>query len=76
MAEMSTVNKPEVSGPLAWFYIATAVLLAALGALFTYLYVQTQEVGVIVGLIAVIVVEMIVISIVVSMYRTEYTFTA
>jgi hypothetical protein len=72
---MSAVNKPEVSGPLAWFYIATAVLLAALGALITYLYVQTQKVGAIVGLAVVVAVEIIIISIVVSMYRTEYTLT-
>ncbi|MGA2310330.1 MAG: PH domain-containing protein [Candidatus Bathyarchaeia archaeon] len=75
MVEMSAVNKPEVSGPLAWLYIATAVLLAALGALITYLYVQTQKVGAIVGLVVVVAVEIIIISIVVSMDRTEYTLT-
>jgi hypothetical protein len=75
MVEMSAVNKPEVSRPLVWFYIATAVLLAALGALITFLYVQTQKVGAIVGSVVVVAVEIIIISIVVSMHRTEYTLT-
>jgi hypothetical protein len=73
LVRMSVVNKPEVSGPLAWFYIGTAVLLAALGVLFTYLYFQTQQVGLTVGLAVVVVVEIIIISIAVSMHRTEYT---
>lgn len=72
---MSVVNKPEVSGPLAWFYTAMAVLLAALGVLMTYLYLQTQQVGVIVGLVVVVLVEIIIISLAASMYRTEYVLT-
>jgi len=72
---MTVVNKPEVSGSLAWFYIAMAVLLAALGVLITYLYLQTQQVGLIVGLAIVVLVEIIIISLAVSMHRTEYTLT-
>ena len=70
---MSVVNKPEVSGSLRWFYNATAVLLAALGAFFAYLSLQTRIVGLAVGLVIVVAVEIIIISIAVSMYRTEYT---
>jgi len=72
---MSVVNRPEVSGPLAWFYIATAVILAALGVFITYLYSQTQVVGLTVGLVVVVLVEIIIISLTVSMHKTEYTLT-
>jgi hypothetical protein len=72
---MSVVNKPEVSGPLAWFYNAMAGLLVALGVLITYLYFQTQQVGLTVGLAVVVVVEIVIVSIAVSMHRTEYTLT-
>jgi hypothetical protein len=69
---MSIINKPEVSGPLAWFYSATAVLIAALGVFITYLYLETQKIGLIIGLLVIVVVEIIIISIIVSMHRTEY----
>jgi hypothetical protein len=72
---MSVVNKPEVSEPLAWFYTAMAVLLAALGVLIIYLYLQAPQVGAIVGLVALVVVEIIIISLTFSMHRTEYTLT-
>jgi hypothetical protein len=72
---MSVVNKPEVSRPLVWLYTGTAVLIAALGVLIIYLYVQTQRVEIIVGLVVVVVVEIIIISIAASIHRTEYTLT-
>jgi hypothetical protein len=72
---MSIINKPEVSGLLAWFYSATAVLIAALGVFITYLYLETQKIGLITGLLVIVVVEIIIISIAVSMHRTEYTLT-
>ena len=72
---MSVVNKPEVSRSLRWFYNATAILLAALGAFIAYLSLQTRIVGLAVGLVVVVAVEIIIISIAVSMYRTEYTLT-
>ena len=72
---MSVVNKPEVSGPLAWFYDATAVLIAALGVFITYLYLETQKIGLIIGLLVIVAVEIIIISIAVSMHRTEYALT-
>jgi hypothetical protein len=72
---MSVVNKPEVSAPLAWFYTAMTVLLAALGVLITYLYLQTPQVGVVVALVVLVVVEIIIISLAVSLHRTEYTLT-
>jgi hypothetical protein len=70
---MSIVNKPEVSGPLAWVYIATTALVAALALFFIYLYLQAPILGGLVGLIVLVVVEMIIISIVVSLYTTRYT---
>lgn len=72
---MSIVNKPEISGPLAWFYIATAALLAILALFFVYLYLQTPMLGGLVGLIVIVAVEMIIISIAVSIYATRYTLT-
>jgi hypothetical protein len=69
---MDVVNKPEVSGPLAWFYNAIAGLLAALGVLLIYLYLQTQQLALAVSLAVVVVVEIIVLSIAVSIHRTEY----
>ena len=72
---MSIVNKPEVSGPLAWFYIATAAVLAILALFFVYLYLQAPMLGGLVGLVVIIVVEIIIISIVVSIYTTRYTLT-
>lgn len=72
---MSVINKPEVSGPLAWFYNATAVLIAALGVFITYLYLETQKIGLIIGLLVIVAVEIIIISIAVSMHRTEYALT-
>lgn len=70
---MSIVNKPEVSGPLAWIYVATTALVAALALFFVYLYLQAPVLG---GLVVVIVVlEMIIISIAVSLYTTRYTLT-
>jgi hypothetical protein len=72
---MGVINKPEVSGPLAWFYSATAALIAALGVFITYLYLDTQKIGLIIGLLVIVAVEIIIISIAVSMHRTEYALT-
>ena len=72
---MNIVNKPVVSGPLAWFYVATTALLAALALFFVYLYLQAPVVGGFVGLVVIVFVEMIVVSIVVSLYRTRYILT-
>jgi hypothetical protein len=72
---MSLINKPEVSGPLAWLYNATAVLIAALGVFITYLYLETQKIELTIGLLVIVAVEIIIISIAVSMHRTEYALT-
>ena len=72
---MSIVNKPEVSGPLAWVYVATTALVAALALFFVYLFVQAPVLGGLVGLIILVVVEMIIISIAGSLYTTHYTLT-
>ena len=72
---MSIVNKPEVSGPLAWVYVATSALVATLALFILYLYVQAPVLGGLVGLVVSVVVEIIIISIVVSMYTTRYTLT-
>ncbi|MGD0496495.1 MAG: PH domain-containing protein [Candidatus Bathyarchaeia archaeon] len=72
---MSVVNRPEVSRPLARFYVATTVLVAALGLLFVYLYLQAPQIGGIIGLIVIVAVEIIMVSLVVSIYGTRYTLT-
>jgi len=72
---MSVVNRPEVSRPLARFYAAMTVVIAALGLLFVYLYLQSRQIGVIIGLIVIVVVEIILVSLVASIYRTTYTLT-
>ena len=72
---MGIVNKPEVSGPLAYVYVATTALLAALALFFVYLYSQSPVLGVLVGLVVIVIVEMIIISIAVSLYTTRYTLT-
>lgn len=69
---MSVINKPEVSGPLAWVYNVTAVLIAALVVFITYLYLETQKIGFIIVLLVIVALEMIIISIAVSIHRTEY----
>jgi hypothetical protein len=72
---MSIVNKPEVSGPLAWVYVATTTLVTALALFFFYLYVRAPALGGLVGLIVLVIVEIIIISITVSLYTTRYTLT-
>jgi hypothetical protein len=74
-AEMSVVNRPEVSRSLARFYVAMTVVIAALGLLFVYLYVQSRQIGAIIGLIVIVAVEIILVSLVASIYRTTYTLT-
>ncbi len=74
-AETSVVNRPEVSRPLARFYVAMIVVVAALGLLFVYLYLQSPQIGAIIGLIVIAAVEIIMISLVASIYRTTYTLT-
>jgi len=72
---MSVVNQPEVSGPLGWFYVAIASVLAGLALLFVYLYLQSAVFGVLVGLVVILVVESIIISVTVSLYTTRYLLT-
>jgi hypothetical protein len=72
---MSIVNTPEVSGPLAWFYVATTALVAALALFFVYLYLQSPVLGILLGLVVNVVVGMIILSIGVSLYTTRYTLT-
>jgi hypothetical protein len=72
---MSIVNKPEVSGPLAWVYVATTALVAALALYFVYLYLQAPVLGGLVGLVVIVIVEIIMISIAVSLYTTSYVLT-
>ena len=69
---MSIVNKPEVSGPLAWVYVATTTLLAALALFLVYLYLQAPVLAGLVGLVVIVIVEMMIISITVSLYTTRY----
>ena len=72
---MDAVNRPEVSGPLASFYVAMTALLAGLALLFVYLYLQAAVFGVLVGLVVIVVVETIIISVTVSLYTTRYVLT-
>ena len=72
---MSIVNKPEVSRPLARFYVAMIVIIAALGPLFVFLYLQSPQIRAIIGLIVIVAVDIIMVSIVASIYRTTYTLT-
>jgi hypothetical protein len=72
-AEMSIVNRPEVSRGLARFYVVTTVLVAALGFLFVYLYLLSPRIGGMIGLIVIVAVEIILVSVVVSIHRTRYT---
>jgi hypothetical protein len=72
---MNVVNKPEVSGSLAWAYVATTALLAALALFFVYLYLRAPVPAGLVGLAVIIIVEMIIISIAVSLHTTRYVLT-
>jgi hypothetical protein len=72
---MNVVNRPEVSRGLARFYVATAVVIAALGLLFGYLYLQSPQIAGIIGLIVIVAVEIILVSVVASIYGTKYTLT-
>lgn len=73
--EMSVVNRPEVSRPLTWSYVATIVLVAALGLLVAYFYLQAPRIEGIVGLVVIVAVGIIVVSLTASIYRTNYTLT-
>ena len=73
--KMSVVNKPDVSRSLARFYVAIIVFVAALSLLFVYLFLQSPQIGIIIGLIVIVAVELIMVSLVVSIYRTTYTLT-
>ncbi|HVO85786.1 MAG TPA: PH domain-containing protein [Candidatus Eisenbacteria bacterium] len=72
---MDIVNSPEVSRPLAWFYIGTATLVAALALFIVYMYSQKPILVGLLGLVVIIVVEIIIVSITVSIYTTRYTLT-
>jgi hypothetical protein len=51
------------------------VVIAALGFLFVYLYLQSPQIGTIIGLIVIVAVEIIIVSVAASIYRTTYTLT-
>ena len=72
---MSVVNRPEVSRPLTWFYVAMTVLVAALGLLVAYFCLQAPQIGETIGLIVIVAVGIIMVSLVASIYRTRYTLT-
>ena len=72
---MSVINKPDISKTLLGFYVATIALLAALGMLVTYLYVQTPHIVAVVGLVVIIGVEIVMISLLISFCRTKYIVT-
>jgi hypothetical protein len=72
---MSVVNRPAVSRPLARFYVAMTVVIAALGLFFVYFYLLSRQIGAIIGLIVIVAVEIILVSLVASIYRTTYTLT-
>jgi hypothetical protein len=72
---MSIVNRPEVSRPLIWFYIATTILVAALGLFIAYFYVQMPQIVGIIGLAVIVAVGTIMESLVASIYRPKYTLT-
>jgi hypothetical protein len=72
---MSVLNRPEVSRPLTWFYVATTVLVAALGLLIGYFYLQMPRTWGIIGLVVIAAVEIIMVSLVASIYTTSYTLT-
>jgi len=73
---MSIVNRPEVSGPLAWFYVGIVLFISAVVAYTTYLFLQQPQFeGLIIGLILLFFVEGILILILISFFRTEYILT-
>ena len=51
------------------------VVIAALGLLFVYLYLQSPQIGIIIGLIVIAAVEIIMVSLVAAIYGTTYTLT-
>ena len=69
---MSIVNKPDVSGPLIWFYGAIVAFIVALGVFIGYLYLQTLHVEVLVGLVVIVGVEVVIVSLLASLWGTKY----
>jgi membrane protein YdbS with pleckstrin-like domain len=74
-AEMSVVNRPEVSRLLTWFYVAMTVLVVALGLPVAYFYLQAPRTEGIIGLVVIVAVGIIMVSLVDSIYRTNYALT-
>jgi asparagine N-glycosylation enzyme membrane subunit Stt3 len=72
---MSVVNRPEVSRPLTWFYLATTILVVALGLVLAYFYVQMPQIVGIIGLVVIVAVGIIMVSLIASIYRTKYALT-
>jgi hypothetical protein len=72
---MSVVNRPEVSRPLAWFYIAMSVFVAAVGLLLAYSYLWMPQIVGIIGLVVIAAVEIVMVSLTASLYRTRYILT-
>ena len=75
---MRIVNKPQVSGPLKWFYAATVAFLAivAVAVTVTFLYIQTTVTEAVVGLTVLVGVEIVMLSLLTALYRTEYILTS
>jgi hypothetical protein len=72
---MSIVNRPEVSRPLTWYYVATTILVAALGLVVVYFYLQMPQIVGIIGLVVMVLVGIIMVPLVASIYRMKYTLT-
>lgn len=73
--KMRIVNKPDVSGPLKWFYTATMAFLAIVTIPIVYSYLQTTSLEAIAGLLVLIGVEIVMLSLLSSLYGTEYILT-
>jgi hypothetical protein len=72
---MSIVNKPDVSGPLIWFYVAIVAFIAALGVFISYIYLQTLRIEVLVGLVVIVGVEVVIASLLASLWSTKYVLS-
>jgi len=80
IAEMDTVNKPEISGSLTSLYTAIATLIPALGVVVAYYSslrtpTTTGMTAIVVLVVVVGFVEIIMLWILASIYRTRYILT-
>ena len=76
LVKMRIVNKPDVSGPLKWFYLAAVALLAIIAIPITYSCLQAQMTQAIIGLIVLIGMEIVMLSLLASLCGTEYILTS